>query len=183
MEYNSVAVPWALNVNKRSVREMVSYYETEMSPFWWFSWWRHQRETFSALQAFCAGKSPVTGEFPVQRPVTRSFGAFFDLCLNKWLSKQWGRRWFETASRSLWRHCNVFHWLHRKLSKWHFRFNMRLVHCGVCATGESELVTWAHVGYPACALENNTLSTFSTFIDAVSLNAITSTQDSELTDI
>ena len=124
MEYNSVAVPWALNVNKRSVREMVSYYETEMSPFWWFSWWRHQRETFSALQAFCAGKSPVTGEFPVQRPVTRSFGAFFYLCLNKWLSKQWGRRWFETASRSLWRHCNVFHWLHRKLSKWHFRFNM-----------------------------------------------------------
>ena len=29
--------------------------------------------------AFCAGNSPVTGEFPAQRPVTRSFGVFFDL--------------------------------------------------------------------------------------------------------
>ena len=44
-------------------------------------------ETFSALLAFCAGNSPVTGEFPAQRPVTRSFDAFFDLCLNKRLSK------------------------------------------------------------------------------------------------
>ena len=30
-------------------------------------------ETFSALLTFCAGNSPVTGEFPAQRPVTRSF--------------------------------------------------------------------------------------------------------------
>ena len=36
-------------------------------------------KTFSALQAFCEGKSPVTGEFPSQRPVTRSFEFFFDL--------------------------------------------------------------------------------------------------------
>ena len=63
--------------------------------------------TFSALLAFCAGNSPVTGEFPTQRPVTRSFDVFFDLRLNKQLSKQsWGW-WFETPSRSLWRHCNV----------------------------------------------------------------------------
>ena len=27
-------------------------------------WWRHQRETFSALLAICAGNSPVPGEFP-----------------------------------------------------------------------------------------------------------------------
>ena len=33
-------------------------------------------ETFSALLALYAGKSPVTGEFLSQRPVTRSFGAF-----------------------------------------------------------------------------------------------------------
>ena len=32
-------------------------------------WWRHQMETFSALLAFCAGNSPVPGEFPAQRPV------------------------------------------------------------------------------------------------------------------
>ena len=36
-------------------------------------WWRHQMETFSALLAICAGNSPVHGEFPAQRPVTRSF--------------------------------------------------------------------------------------------------------------
>ena len=31
----------------------------------------------------------------------------FYLRLNKLLVKQWRRRWFETPSRSLWRHCNV----------------------------------------------------------------------------
>ena len=69
------------------------------------SWWRHQMETFSALLALCAGNSSVTGEFPSQRPVTRSFEVFFDLCLNKRLSKQLRRRRFETPSRSLWRYC------------------------------------------------------------------------------
>ena len=42
-------------------------------------WWRHQTETFSALLPICAGNSPVTGEFPTQRQVTRSFEVFFDL--------------------------------------------------------------------------------------------------------
>ena len=45
-------------------------------------------ETFSPSLAICAGNSPVTGEFPAQRPVTRSFDVFFDLRLNKPLSKQ-----------------------------------------------------------------------------------------------
>ena len=45
-------------------------------------------ETFSTLLAICAGKSPVTGEFPTQMPVTRSFDIFFDLRLNKQLNKQ-----------------------------------------------------------------------------------------------
>ena len=54
-----------------------------------------------------AGNSPVIGEFPSHRPVTRSFDVFFDLRLNKRLSKQSRRRWFETPSHSLWRHCNV----------------------------------------------------------------------------
>ena len=72
-------------------------------------WWRHQMETISALLALCAGNSPVTGEFPSQRPVTRNFDVFFDLRLNKRLSKQsWGW-WLETTSRSLWRHCNEWH--------------------------------------------------------------------------
>ena len=71
------------------------------------SWWRHQMETFSALLALCAGNSPVTGEFPSQRPVTRSFDVFFDLHLNKRLSTQSRGWWFETPSQPLWRHCNV----------------------------------------------------------------------------
>ena len=59
------------------------------------------------VTGLCEGNSPVTGEFPSQRPVTRSFDVFFNLRLNKRLSKQMGRRWFETPSGSLWRHCNV----------------------------------------------------------------------------
>ena len=71
------------------------------------SWWRHQMETFSALLAICAGNSPVSGEFPTQRPVTRSFDVYFDLRLDKRLSKQSLGWWFETLSHSLWRHRNV----------------------------------------------------------------------------
>ena len=66
------------------------------------------------VTGFCAGNSPmtsgnsvVTGEFPSHRPMTRSFDVFVDLRLNKRLSKQSRRRWFETPSRSLWRQCNV----------------------------------------------------------------------------
>ena len=70
------------------------------------AWWRHQMETFSALLALCAGNLPVPGEFPSQRPVTRNFDVFFELCPNKRLSKQWWGWWFETQSHSLWRHCN-----------------------------------------------------------------------------
>ena len=71
------------------------------------SWWRHQMETFSALLALCAGNSPVTGEFLLQRTVMRCFDVFFDLHLNKRLSKQsWGW-WFEMPSCSLWHHNNA----------------------------------------------------------------------------
>ena len=68
---------------------------------------RHEMETFAALLALCAGNSPVTDEFPTQRPVTRSFDVFFVQRLNKRLSKHSSGWWFETPSRSLWRHCNV----------------------------------------------------------------------------
>ena len=44
-------------------------------------------EFFSTLLAICEGNSPVTGEFPAQRPVTGSFGVLFDLRLTKRLSK------------------------------------------------------------------------------------------------
>ena len=65
-------------------------------------------ETFPALLAICAGNSPVTGEYPAQRPVTRSFDVLFDLRLNEQFSKQsWGW-WFVTPSRRLWRHSNDY---------------------------------------------------------------------------
>ena len=52
------------------------------------------------------GEFTGPGEFPAQMPVMRSFDVFFDLRLNKLLSKQsWGW-WFETPSRPLWRHSN-----------------------------------------------------------------------------
>ena len=64
---------------------------------------------------FVRGNPPMTGGFPSQRPVTWSFHAYFDLRLNKWLTKQPGRRRFDTPSRSVWRHCNdicnfIFAW-------------------------------------------------------------------------
>ena len=47
------------------------------------------------------------GEFRTQKPVTRSFDVFFDVRLNKRLSKQWWGWRFETLSRPLRRHRNV----------------------------------------------------------------------------
>ena len=92
-------------------------------------------ETFSALLALCSGNPPITGGFPSQSTVTRSFDVFFDLRLNKRLSIQSRRRCFETPCGSLWRHCNaysrrwmcvqrtgiergVYIWTNKELSKW-----------------------------------------------------------------
>ena len=63
--------------------------------------WKH----FPCYWPFVRG---VTGEFPAQRPVTRSLDVFFYLRLNKQFSKQSLGWWFEMPSRSLCRHCNVF---------------------------------------------------------------------------
>ena len=72
-------------------------------------WWRHQMETFSALLAICAGNSPASGEFPAQRPVTRSFDIFCDLRLNKRLSKQsWG--WWLRRYRAHYDVIVMLHW-------------------------------------------------------------------------
>ena len=52
-------------------------------------WWRHEMETCSALLARCAGNSSVTGEFPSQRPGTRSFDLSFNLRLNNgWVNNR-----------------------------------------------------------------------------------------------
>ena len=63
-------------------------------------------DTFSTLLAICVGNSPVTGKFPSQRPVAWSFDVYFDLRLNKRLSKQLKHWWLEMPLCSLWCHCN-----------------------------------------------------------------------------
>ena len=105
------------NIEHLYIQERNGIWLTTVSIFQWIcraiiqpstlkTWWHHQMETFSALLALCAGNSPATGEFPAQRPVTRSYDVFFDLRPNKRLSKQpWGW-WFETPSWSLWRQCD-----------------------------------------------------------------------------
>ena len=69
--------------------------------------WKH----FPGYWPFARGIPPPPPPPPhththTQRPVARSFDVFFDLRPMKQLSKQLRRRWFETPSRSLWRHCN-----------------------------------------------------------------------------
>ena len=71
--------------------------------------WHHRSTvvTFSALLFLCTGNSTVTGEFPSKRLVTWNIAVYFDLHLNKRLSKQSIRQGFEIPLCSLWHHCNV----------------------------------------------------------------------------
>ena len=98
--------------------------------------WRHQMETFSALLVICVGNSLVTGEFPAQRPVTRSSDVFFELCLNKWLGKQSPGWWFETPSCSLWCHCNGTNQYHQLMPVWWF------MTIGCCSLADLADVIW-----------------------------------------
>ena len=110
---------WVNNREAGELRRYRAHYDVSVmySLFWiyvlalqfsedYITWWHCQMETFSALLGLCVGNSSVTGEFPTQRPVTRSFDVFFDLRLNKRLGKQSRRWWFETPSCSLWRRSN-----------------------------------------------------------------------------
>ena len=104
---------YRIKIIYRNRYHVTSIYAMEFPALWTWglsatnnTWWRHQIETFSALLAIYAGNSPASGEFPAQRPVTRSFDVFFDLCLNKRLRKQSRGWWFETLSCPLWRHRN-----------------------------------------------------------------------------
>ena len=103
---------------------------------------RHKRTSFH---------DDVNGEFPAERTVTRGVDVFFDLRLNKQLSKQPWCWWFETSSCSLWRHCNV--WTEKKT--WthciavvsiitnyfiiiHDRWTWSLISASLWSTGNSE---------------------------------------------
>ena len=81
---------WALsslcncNVTQRAFREFCKLFGLWFVLLW-FAWWRHQMETFSALLAI----SPVTGEFPIYRPVTQSFDVSL-ICawINAWVNNR-----------------------------------------------------------------------------------------------
>ena len=134
-------------------------------------------ETFSTLLAFCAGNSTVTGEFPAQRPVKRSFDVFFDLHLNKRMSKQWWGWWFEMPSCPLWRHCNaLFHcgqvsqfwvthgpepWFNIKMTSYQYRkshcgdktiLRPSYLHNGISYTGKRTSLYWIRAQVMACCL-------------------------------
>ena len=106
---NELGVPLALEppmntiIHEQVYEHMMCWF---LGPYIWYHddviKWKHFLRYWPCVR----GNSPVPGEFPAQRPVTRSFDVFFDLRLNKRLSKQsWGW-WFETLSGPLWRHRN-----------------------------------------------------------------------------
>ena len=65
----------------------------------WLSWWRYQMDGFfSTLLALCKGNPRKASD--------TNFDVFFDVHLNKRLTKQSRCRWFETPWRSWWHHCN-----------------------------------------------------------------------------
>ena len=115
---------------------MVVYLEVQVSTMMTSS----NGNIFRVTGPLC-GEFTGPGEFPTQRPVTRSFDVFFDLRLNKRLSKQsWGW-WFEKPSWSLWRQCNDYNHLHHGClelfgeqwcTDWSFAFNIcELYYTGV----------------------------------------------------
>ena len=128
-----------------------------------WTWWRHQMETFSVLLAMCAVNSPITAEFPAQRPVTRSFDVLFDLHLNKRLSKQsWGW-WLETLSRPLWRHSNeprqnCSHFTYGGIFTFIFLYDHEWIvtsHTNSCPKSNLSLLVWE----PQLNITNNTPNT------------------------
>ena len=80
-------------------------------------WRRHQMETFSELLDLCAGNWLVTGEFPSQRPVTRSFDVFF-ICawINDWVNN---RDTGDLRRHRAHYYVNVMNWMRIKLLQWH----------------------------------------------------------------
>ena len=92
----------------------VSFLERKANQFWRNLMMTSSNGNIFRVTGPLCGEFTGPGEFPTQRPVTRSFDVFYDLRLNKRLSIQpWGW-WFETPSWSLWRHNN----LHECYSMW-----------------------------------------------------------------
>ena len=103
-----MSVNWVISAYENgfwSVEQTSVKYITKCKHFLWHMMTSSNGNIFRVTGPLC-GEFIGPGEFPTQRPVTRSFDVFFDLRLNKRLSKQpWGW-WFEKPSWSLWRQCN-----------------------------------------------------------------------------
>ena len=102
----SVKQAWMIWVNKSHASTGNTNMATTKQSTTQFMMTSSNGNIFRVTDHLC-GEFTGPGQFPTQRPVTRSFDVYFDLRPNKWLSKQsWGW-WFETLSCSLWRHRNV----------------------------------------------------------------------------
>ena len=86
---------------------------------------------------------PVTGGLPSQRPVMQSFDVFFDLGLNKWLSKQLRHWWLHSPLCSLWCHCNemnnCIHIKEWNMITWYRKLWIQWPH--------NDVLTWKHCPY------------------------------------
>ena len=77
------------------------------------AWWRHHMGPFFRVTV------PLTGDqwIPITKARDAELWCFLDLRLNKRLSKQSRRWWFEKISRSLLHHCNE---LRRPMQLWEY---------------------------------------------------------------
>ena len=73
--------------------------------------WKHFPRYWPFVQGFTSHRW-----FPQTKAEILSFDVFFELHLNKRLSKQWWRWWFDTPSCPLWCHCNVMRQIIMSLS-------------------------------------------------------------------
>ena len=75
-------------------------------------YWCHDVMSTSSNENILRITGLLCGEFTYQRWIPRTKASDAELWCFLWsapkpkLSKQWRRRWFETPSCSLWRHCN-----------------------------------------------------------------------------
>ena len=103
---NILLRPWCVDV-QICIEKSGRHAECVNSVLLWLLMMTSSNGNIFCVTALPFVRGPFIGELPTQRPETRSFDIFFDPLLNKRLSKQPWCWWFETPSRSLWRHCDV----------------------------------------------------------------------------
>ena len=88
--------------NKNSIGILITILIDQSLYLWYYS----EFTRFITAPKYNIMTSSNGNKFPLYWPLTRNFDVFFDLRLNKWLSKQsWGW-WFETPSHPVWRDGN-----------------------------------------------------------------------------